>query len=85
LLDDHTHPVDPGVTEFPNETASGVDVIVNGNTTDTNVGTGEFETTVDVSGHLTKGAWNTIEVSSDSLGLLLCTLGVDVYRQIGKQ
>jgi hypothetical protein len=84
-ISDHSHPVDPGVTEFPNETASSCDVIVNGSTTDNNVGTGEFETTVDLSGELNTGAWNTVEVSSDSLGLLMCSMGIAAYRQIGSQ
>jgi hypothetical protein len=79
----HTHPVDPGVTEFPSETASSVDVLVNGNTEATDIGTGTFETTVDLSGTLMPGAWNTITVASTTLGLLQCTAAIDVYRQVG--
>jgi hypothetical protein len=80
----HSHAPDPGVTEFPGETASGVDVIVNGSTVATDIGTGEFETEVDISNELTRGAWNNVEVSSGTLGLLICTLGLEAYRQIGK-
>lgn len=81
---DHTHPVDPGVTEFSGETASGCDVLVNGSEVATNIGTGEFETTVDLSGDLTRGAWNLVEVTSDSLGLIIGTMGITAYRQIGE-
>lgn len=81
---DHTHPVDPGVSEFPATTATGCDVFVNGSETDTDIGSGSFEEIVDITDHLTKGAFNTVEVSSDSTGWLYATIGLEAYRQIGK-
>jgi hypothetical protein len=77
---DHTHPVEPGLEEFPAETASGVDLVVNGNTVATDIGSGEFTTTVDISGQLTAGD-NTIEAVSDTLGLINLTVRTQLFRQ----
>ena len=79
-LDPHTHDVEPGLIDFPAETASGVDLIVNGNTVATNIGSGEFATTVDIAGELTAGE-NTIEATSDSLGLINMTVQTQLFRQ----
>lgn len=82
-IDPHTHDVNPGVSAFPSITASSVDVIVNGTTTDTNIGSGSFTTAVDITGHLNKGQFNTIELASDSTGWLYAVAGLESYRQIG--
>lgn len=74
---------DPGINDFSTETASNVDVLINGNTVATNIGSGTFETTVDISGALTQDSWNTIELTSDTLGHIQAVISVDGYKQIG--
>jgi hypothetical protein len=81
----HTHGPDPGITNFPNDTPSNVDVIIDGSTVATNIGSGTFETTVDITGELTQDAWNDIELTSDTLGHIQATISIDGYRQIGTQ
>jgi hypothetical protein len=81
---DHTHPVDPGIIETT-DTPSGVDVLVDGNTVATDIGSGEFQTQVDLTGELTRDAWNLIELTSDSLGHIQATLSVRGYEQIGAE
>lgn len=78
-LPSHTHDPQPGLIEFSGETASGVDLIVNGTVVATDVGSGQFSETVDVSGYLTAGE-NTIEASSDSLGLVNLTVQTQLFR-----
>lgn len=85
VIGKHTHDPNPGIIAFPNTTPSGVDVLVNGSTVATDIGSGAFETEVDISGELTRGAWNDIELSSDSLGHIQATISVDGYKQIGRQ
>lgn len=80
----HTHPADPGLIEFGGETPSNVDVIVNGSTVATSIGSGEFESTVDISDTLDRNSWNDIELTSDTLGHLQGTVSVRGYEQIGK-
>lgn len=78
---------DPGVNVWdgndksPELTPSSVDVIVNGNTVASNVNSGIFTETVDIGGELTSG-FNTVRVTSDSLGHMRATAFVDVFRQI---
>lgn len=79
----HSHSVEPGVIEFGTETPSGCDIIVNGATVVSNIGGGTFETVRDISGELTQGTWNTIEITSDSLGHVLAAASVEAYRQLG--
>jgi len=83
-IDPHTHPADPGIIETT-DTPSNVDVLINENTVSTDIGSGEFETEVDIAGELTRGAWNDIELTSDTLGHIQCTISVDGYKQIGKK
>jgi hypothetical protein len=83
MFPNHTHPVDAGIIEFGAETPSNVDVLVDGTTVATNIGSGTFETTVNLDGDLTTGAWNDIELSSDSLGHLQATVSIQAYDQIG--
>jgi len=80
---DHTHSPNPGIIDFANY-PSACDVLVNGSSLGLSFGPGgqTFEETVDLAGQLTEGAWNTIEVTSDTLGHLQCSLDIDVYRQI---
>jgi hypothetical protein len=88
----HTHDVDvPSHTHDPltgvfttSDTPSGVDVDVNGTTVATNIGTGSFETVVDVSGEFLNDSWNTVTLSSDSLGILEVSAFVEGYDQIGQ-
>jgi len=79
----HTHEPLPGVIEFGTETASGVDVVVNGSTVASNIGSGAFQETVDLSGELNTNAWNTVDIETDSIGRLIGSIGIDAYRQIG--
>lgn len=91
----HTHDPDPGVIEaFPDVPASnatgellpsGVDLLVNGSTVATDIGTGEFTTTVDVSGEFNQGQFNTIEATSDSIGHLRLTPFIEAYKKIGTE
>lgn len=81
---DATAGVIPGI-EQTTDTPSNCDVIVNGSTIATNIGSGTFQATVDASGVLNKGAWNEIEVSSDTLGHVIVTVYAETYKQIGKQ
>jgi len=91
----HTHDPDPGIIEDftgqPEANASGtvlpsnVDLLINGNTVATDIGSGEFETVVDVAGEFNVDAFNTIEAASDSLGHIRLTPFVEAYKQIGKQ
>lgn len=80
---DHTHAVDPGIIEFPGRTPFNVDVIVNGGAVESDIGSGTFETTVDLSGDLNRGQWNMIELSSDTLGHLQAVISIESYRQLG--
>lgn len=79
----HTHPADPGITEFASDTPTNCDLIINGTTEATNIGSGEFVTTVDVTNALNQGQWNDIEVSSDSLGHITARVYAETYKQIG--
>jgi len=79
----HKHSVEPGVQNFGSETPTGVDVIIDGNTVATDIGSGTFETTVDISGELTQDSWNLIELTSSTLGHIQGTLSIDGYKQIG--
>lgn len=81
----HTHNPDPGITEFATRTPSGVDVIIGGSTVATNIGSGTFQTTVDISDQLTQGSWNLIELTSDALGHIQATVFIRAYDQIGTQ
>jgi hypothetical protein len=70
--------------EETTDTPTGVDVQVDGSTVATDIGTGTFQTTVDLSGELTKNAWNLIELTSDDLGHIQGTVSIRGYDQIGK-
>jgi hypothetical protein len=80
----HEHAADPGITEFTNETPSNVDLIVNGTTVATNIGSGTFETEIDINDTMNPGEWNLIEVASDSLGHVQANITLDGYKQIGR-
>jgi len=82
---EHQHVPNPGIDEFTGKTPSNVDVLVDGTTVATDIGSGTFETIVDISNELTVGAWNDIALSSDSLGHIQATVSVDGYKQIGTQ
>jgi len=82
---EHAHEPDPGITEFAGDTPTSVDVIIEGNTVATDIGSGTFETEVDISGEMTAGQWNDIELSSSSLGHIQATVSIDGYKQIGKR
>ncbi|UBF23114.1 baseplate hub [Haloarcula virus HCTV-16] len=93
---DHDHDPLPGIIErFTLEDENGdefvdrlypenVDVEINGQQLGLSMGDGEneFEETVDISGRLQEGGFNTIRLTSDSIGHLQAHLDLDVYRQI---
>jgi hypothetical protein len=81
---EHTHPPLPGIYTT-NDVPSNVDVAVNGTQVASNIGTGTFETTVDVGGEFTNDAWNEVEVSSDSLGIVEVSAFIEGYDKIGTQ
>jgi hypothetical protein len=74
-----------GIDQSPELTPDNVNVLVNGSTVATNIGSGEFETTVDLSGDLNRAAWNTIELDADSRGFIQATVSAQAYKQIGKR
>lgn len=84
-LPDHTHMPDPGITEFATNTPSNVDVRIDDGsgftTVASDVASGEFIEVVDIGGEFSSG-FNTVEVTSDSLGHIRATAFLDVYRQI---
>jgi hypothetical protein len=79
----HEHDPEAGIIEFT-EYASNCDVLVNGTSVGTSFGdgNGQFEEQVDISGLLSPGQVNTIEITSDTLGHIMAHLDIDVYRQI---
>ena len=81
---DHTHDPQPGIFET-GDVPSNVDLLINGSVVESNIGSGTFQTTIDVSGEMTPGTWNQIEVRSDSLGVVSVTPAIEAYKQISKQ
>lgn len=84
---DHTHEADPGLEEsFDGEQLypKNVDVIVNGTTVQLDLGDGSTQLTeqIDLSGELTSGRKNEIQLDSDSKGHIQAHMDIDVYRQI---
>lgn len=65
------------------ELPAGVDVKIDGTTVATDIGSGTFQQTLDLSGQFTPGAWTTIEITTDNPGRFIATLAVGGYRQIG--
>lgn len=62
-----------------------VSVLINGVEVETEIGSGSFETEVDLlphAEHLNMGGWNSIELTSTTLGHLQCQADIDCYRQI---
>lgn len=85
ILSEHTHQPQPGVIEFAEETPTSVDVLVNGETVATDIGSGTFETEVDISGELNTNEWNMVELASGSIGHIQATVSIDGYKQIGAE
>ncbi|WP_135535368.1 hypothetical protein [Halostella pelagica] len=71
---------EPGLNEFAGETASNVDVLVGGSEVASNIGSGEFRTTVDISGEFSPGT-NDIEIASDSLGFVTAIVQTELFRR----
>jgi hypothetical protein len=75
-----------GIDQSPALYPDGLSVFVNG--TDQGVslgdGTGPIEEIVDLSGALTPGDWNTIELTQSTPCVAQALLAIDAYRQIGK-
>jgi len=65
------------------DTPTNVGVDINGTTVATGIGTGTFETTVDIGGDLTNDSWNDITLTSDSLGRLQATVFIEGYDKVG--
>lgn len=80
---DTTPGVDVGV-QTTAETASNVDVLVNGTQVASNIGTGNFTEQIDLRGDFTTGTDNLVEITTDSPGRFFATLNIDAYKQIGK-
>jgi hypothetical protein len=78
----HQHKVTPEITEYPTRVPNGVNVIINGDVIEENIGSGEFNTTVDITGELQQQGVNTIELTSGTLGNIRATAFLDLYRQI---
>jgi len=74
--------VDIGV-ESTNETASNADVTVNGTTVATDIGSGEFNQTVNLKDELNQDAVNRVEITTDSPGRYFASIDLDGYKKIG--
>ena len=71
--------------ETTTQTPSNADVVVNGTTVANNIGSGVFDQQIDLKGELTQGAYNTVEVTTDSPGRFFGAIDIDAYKQIGKR
>jgi hypothetical protein len=80
----HTHDPEPGIYSVL-EVPINVDVLVNGSVVATDIGSGTFETIVDLSNEFDVGAWNTVELRSDNLGDIQATVAIFGYDKIGTQ
>lgn len=62
---------------------------INNDSTVINAGLGDgsspFEATVDLSGHLNPGQWNTVKISSEAAGHIDAKLSADLYRLVRGQ
>jgi hypothetical protein len=88
LEGDHLHDPNPGIIEQfdgSTETPSNCDLIINGNTVATDIGSGTFQTVVDISDQMDKNAWNEYRVTSDSTGHILAIPYVEGYRYVGAE
>jgi len=72
-----------GIDQSPELTPSNVDLLVNGSTVASNIGSGEFETTVDLTDELIRNNWNDVEVTSDERGFVSLTVYAEAYRKVG--
>lgn len=79
---EHAHPPDPGIYTTP-DTPSGVDVAVNGTEVATDIGSGTFETVVDVGDEFSRDDWNSVSVSSDALGIIEVSAYIEGYAKVG--
>lgn len=82
-IDPHTHEPEPGIVEY-DYYPSNCKVLVNGQEVDHEpVGDGEgpFDAEIDIGGYLNSG-FNSIQVTSESLGHVRATCSLDLYRQI---
>jgi hypothetical protein len=75
----HTHDPQAGVVNFPTETPSNCDLVINGTTVASNIGSGVFTETIDVSGEFVSGV-NDIEVTSDSVGFISAYVTTQLFR-----
>jgi hypothetical protein len=75
----HTHDSLTGVELFPTETPSNCDLVINGTTVASNIGSGVFTETIDVSGEFVSGV-NDIEVTSDSVGFISAYVTTQLFR-----
>jgi hypothetical protein len=76
----HTHDPQAGVVEFPTETPSNCDLLINGSTVASNIGSGTFTETVDVSGEFVAGV-NDISVTSDTTGFISAYVNSELFRR----
>jgi hypothetical protein len=82
-LDPHTHNPDPGIVEFDHY-PSNCQVSINNQDIEHDPvgdGNGPFDATVDIGDSLREG-FNTVEISSQTLGHIRATASLDLYRQI---
>lgn len=79
----HDAPPTAGSNRPRNRYPMDVDVVVNGTSQGTSLGTGtgEFESTVDLDGVLSSG-WNTIRLTSAKRGQLQATFSADLLRRV---
>jgi hypothetical protein len=76
----HEHPVKPGATEFGTETPSSVDLLINGNTVGSDIGSGTFRAVVDASGQFSAGD-NTLALTSDTTGFVTAIVRTELFRR----
>jgi hypothetical protein len=88
--DPHGHDPDPGVVEsfpgYPQANAndkllpSGVDLKIDGSTVASDIGSGEFTHTEDITGEFVGGV-NDIELTSDSIGFVTAIVKTQTHRR----
>lgn len=77
--------MEAGIQEESGETPTNVGLRVNSTTVETDIGSGSFSEEIDMLPYIDEfniGGWNTIEVTSESLGHIQAQMDIDVYRQI---
>jgi hypothetical protein len=81
----HTHDPQAGIFET-GDTVTDLNISINGSDSGAGfIGSGTFETVIDISGEMNPDSWNDFTVYSSDLGLVQVTVFVEGYDKIGTQ